>query len=363
MKNAPSRIITGAVILLLLTACLPLRETTLPISLPAATSTINPRSVESGLEVIFTNPSDPRAHSYEGGPDILLGDAIDAAQLSVDMAAYSLNLWSIRDALIHAYKRGVDVRLVMESTNMDNQVIHELRDAGIEVLGDSHQGLMHNKFIIIDRSDVWTGSMNYTTSGVYKDNNNLLHIRSRQAAQDYTREFEEMFTKNRFGPEKTTGTPYPKVNLAGSPVEIYFSPQDQAGGRIVELLQGAQESVYFLAYSFTSNPIGSAIMERAQAGLRVAGVMDDTQIKSNRGTEYDPFKQAGLDVVLDGNKDGLMHHKVIVIDQKIVITGSYNFSSSAENINDENIVIIFSPVVAAKYIEEFQRVYTQAKGQ
>jgi phosphatidylserine/phosphatidylglycerophosphate/cardiolipin synthase-like enzyme len=88
--------------------------------------------------------------------------------------------------------------------------------------------------------------------------------------------------------------------------------------------------------------------------------MDAGQVNSNQGTEYDPFRQAGLDVRLDGNP-GLMHHKVIILDRSIVIAGSYNFSASAEERNDENVVIIYNPDVAAQYLAEFQRVYTQAQ--
>jgi phosphatidylserine/phosphatidylglycerophosphate/cardiolipin synthase-like enzyme len=61
-------------------------------------------------------------------------------------------------------------------------------------------------------------------------------------------------------------------------------------------------------------------------------------------------------VRLDGN-EGLMHHKVFIIDERIVITGSYNFSASAETTNDENVVILFNPAIAAQYLGEFQRVY------
>ena len=88
--------------------------------------------------------------------------------------------------------------------------------------------------------------------------------------------------------------------------------------------------------------------------------MDDEQIISNQGTEYDAFMQAGLDVRRDGNP-GLMHHKVIIIDRSIVITGSYNFSASAETSNDENVVIIHSADAAGRYLAEFQRIYDQAQ--
>ena len=102
-----------------------------------------------------------------------------------------------------------------------------------------------------------------------------------------------------------------------------------------------------------------SIRTQAEAGLDIRGVMDKEQVASNTGTEYDPFKQAGLDVRIDGN-DGQMHHKVFIVDGKIVVMGSYNFSKSAEEKNDENIIIIYNEKVAGFFMQEFERVYAQA---
>jgi phosphatidylserine/phosphatidylglycerophosphate/cardiolipin synthase-like enzyme len=320
----------------------------------------NSTPTTSAFQIYFTDPTAPHAKDYRGGPDTILAAAIDQARLTVDVAAYSLNLWSIRNALINAHKRGLVVRMVVESDNMDSQEVQQIKDSGIPVVDDQQEGLMHNKFVIIDRSEVWTGSMNFTTGGAYRDNNNLIAIWSDKVAEDFTREFEEMFIHHLFGPNASSDTPYPKLTIEGIPIEIYFSPEDNVAQRIIALIQGARESIYFMAYNFTSNDIGNAIMLKAQAGVNVSGIMDDTQISSSQGTEYDPFMQAGVDVLLDGNQDGLMHHKVMIIDQKIVITGSYNFTASAESNNDENTVIIFSPDIAMRYYQEFQRVHDQA---
>ena len=340
---------------LILVACNPV-----PIDVPLAITGLPATDgVHSSLlQVYFTDPSALNTDTYEGGPDTYLAAAINGARFSVDMAAYSLNLWSIRDALIHAYQRGVKVRMVMESDNMDVQEVQALKDTGIPIIGDQREGLMHNKFMVIDQSEVWTGSLNFTVSGTYKDNNNLIRIQSSEVAEAYTCEFNEMFDEDLFGMDTGSTTPYPPLTINGTPVEIYFSPDDGVAERIIDLVNGAQESIYFMAYTFTSQDIGTAIIERAHAGVSVAGVMDTDQILSNQGTEYDKFMQSGLDIRKDGNK-GLMHHKVIIIDQKIVITGSYNFTKSAEISNDENIVIIFSPDVATQYLQEFQKVYEQ----
>lgn len=311
-------------------------------------------------EIYFTDPFRPAARKQEGGIDIPLVRAIEQARISVEVAVYSMSLNTIRDALLDAHRRGVQVRMVMESDNLDRPVPRLLAEKGIPIVGDRREGLMHNKFVIIDRAEVWTGSMNLTTSGAYEDNNNLVRIRSTQVAENYLAEFNEMFEEDFFGPDVLPETPYPQLTVEGVPLEVYFSPDDGVAARIVRLLRGARESIYFLAYSLTADDFGDILRQKAAQGLRVVGVMEEEQVKSNRGGEFETLRQAGLPVFLDGNP-GQMHHKVFIIDGKIVITGSYNFSASAERKNDENVVIFFDEQIAAQYLAEFERVFAQAQ--
>ena len=310
--------------------------------------------------VYFTEPTSPTATSYRGGIDESLAAAIDLARISVDVAIYDLNLWSVRDALIAAHRRGVEVRMATDSDNMDEMEIQELKETGIEVLGDRKEGLMHHKFVIIDRTEVWTGSLNFTTGGGYLDNNNLIRLRSSKLAEDYTREFEQMFVNDHFGSDKTPGTPNPTVTVNGSQIEVYFSPEDGALEHILNAVNSAQESITFMAYSFTTDALAEALIERAKAGVSVRGVFDKDQYHSNAGTEFDTLHNAGVDVWLDGNSR-LMHHKVIIIDEQVVITGSYNFSNNAEHTNDENTLIIHNQDIAAQYMIEFQQTYDLAQ--
>ncbi len=361
-------------IFLLISACQPMPpETLTPETSPTLPSVDNtvvelqeiPLGIGYGVdggwfELYFTDPTHPDVGSYRNGPDTQLASAIDDARLSVDVAVYSLSLWSIRDALIDALHRGVQVRVVMESDNRDRDVPQELINAGITVLGDRREGLMHDKFVIIDRTEVWVGSMNFTTGGAYFDNNNMLRIRSQKLVENYQTEFDEMFVGDHFGPDTISDTPNPVTTVNGTVIETYFSPDDGVAEVIVDLLNNAQESIYFMAYSFTSDDISEAIQGRARDGVTVAGVMDYSQVASNQGGEYDVLAQAGIDVREDGI-DGLMHHKVFIIDGEIVITGSYNFSRSAEKRNDENIIVIYNAEIAQEFLKEFERVQAQAE--
>jgi phosphatidylserine/phosphatidylglycerophosphate/cardiolipin synthase-like enzyme len=313
----------------------------------------------SWFELYFTDPNSPLSSQGTGGLDVPLAHAIDQAKLSVDVAVYSISLNSVRYALINAHERGVTVRVVMESDNMDRSDVQAMIGAGIPIIGDEQAGLMHDKFIVIDRSEVWLGSMNFTDSGTYEDNNNMIRVRSTKVAENYLVEFNEMFDQGLFGPDVLAETPNPDLTIDGTRVQTYFSPDDSVLTVLYNLLNNAEESIHFLAFSFTSNELGAVIREKAEAGLVVQGVMDEEQIASNTGTEFDPFRQAGLDVLIDGN-EGQMHHKVFIIDGQIVVTGSYNFSRSAEERNDETIFVIYNADIARFFLEEFQRVYENA---
>jgi phosphatidylserine/phosphatidylglycerophosphate/cardiolipin synthase-like enzyme len=312
-------------------------------------------------ELYFTDPVSLLAPQATGGADGPLVEAIDAARLSVDVAAYSLSLNSIRNALLRAHERGATVRVVMETGNMDRSDPQILIEAGIPILGDNTDGLMHNKFVVIDRREVWLGSMNFTDSGTYDDNNNLMRILSVEMAENFTKEFEEMFLQRAFGEAVIPETPHPLVTIGETEIHVFFSPDDGVINALVPLLNSAEESIHFLAFSFTANELGDIVRAKAEAGLTVAGVMDEEQVSSNQGTEYDPFQQAELDVLIDGNA-GQMHHKVFIIDGEIVVLGSYNFSRSAEERNDENLLIIHNEDIAQQFMQEFQRVWDQIPG-
>lgn len=325
---------------------------------PAAVS-LSPTAFQPDwYQVYFSEPGSPSAETKRGGPDQYLAESIRQARLSVDVAAYDLDLWSIRDALLEAFQRGVAVRMVTDSDNLDEDEIRDLRAAGVSVRGDRREGLMHNKFVIVDGATVWTGSMNLTINSAYRNDDNLIMLHSSALAGNYTAEFNEMFDEDRFGPGSPANTPDPRLEINGSRVEFYFSPEDGVETEIIRLIRSARQSIRFMLYSFTSDAIADAILDQSKAGLEVNGIFEAEQVNSNLGTEYDKLLAAGLDVWLDGNPRN-MHHKVLIIDERIVLTGSYNFTNNARTLNDENLLVIEQPELAAAYTREFWRLYAQ----
>jgi phosphatidylserine/phosphatidylglycerophosphate/cardiolipin synthase-like enzyme len=311
------------------------------------------------FEIYFTNPDSPLASQRTGGIESALADSIGRAVLTVDMAAYRLDSPAILVALLRAKDRGVRVRVVAETDEMQSSDLRALVQSGAMVTSDRLDGLMHDKFVVVDGVEVWTGSMNFTESGIYDDHNTLVRIKAAEVAELYTAEFEEMFVDQRFGADSPPGTPPGEVEIDGVMVQVLFSPDDGVAARLEALLRGAQHSIHFLAFSFTSDLLAEALRDQARAGVEVLGVMDADQARSNTGTEFESFQNAGLAVRGDG-AEGQMHHKFLVIDEQTVVTGSYNFSNSAERRNDENLIVLKDPRMAAVFIGEFWRIFAAA---
>jgi phosphatidylserine/phosphatidylglycerophosphate/cardiolipin synthase-like enzyme len=309
-------------------------------------------------ELWFSRPQEFDGRT-EGGPDGVLVRAIDAAACCVDAAVYDIDLLSVARAMLRAVSRGVTVRIVTDSDNANNEAIGLLRGEGIPVVGDEREALMHDKFVVIDRRELWAGSMNLTTNDAYRNDNNFLHLHSPKLAEIFSAEFEEMFTGKFFGVGSPRGATAAPVDTAVGSVQALFAPEDGVARHVIELIRGARKSIHFLAFSFTSAPITDAMLERFADGVAVAGVIETTQAKSNSGAQWNALRLGGAAVYLDANPRN-MHHKVIVIDGEIVITGSYNFSESAESKNDEDLLIIWNAGWAGVFEKEFQRIYDLA---
>ncbi|MFQ5421538.1 MAG: phospholipase D-like domain-containing protein, partial [Anaerolineae bacterium] len=253
------------------------------------------------------------------------------------------------------------VRVVTDEDNADLPSINRLRRNGISVVEDKRSGLMHNKYAVIDGRFVWVGSMNFTTNGAYCNNNNLVLFESPRLAANYTAETDEMYTSNLFGPDSPVNTPNEQLTIQGVDIENYFGPEKDIAPIIARTVARAQEVILFMAFSFTDERVGEAILGRADAGVSVQGVFETAGSESQYS--YYPFmRDAGLpnlEVRQDSNPF-IMHHKVIIIDWNTVILGSFNFSESANRRNDENILIIQDPTFANFFIEEFKAVWEES---
>jgi phosphatidylserine/phosphatidylglycerophosphate/cardiolipin synthase-like enzyme len=333
-----------------------------PAALPATAPAAAP-SAASWYHLYFTNPTvTAQLSNPTGGIPDQIAASFDSAQHSIDLAIYQFDLSNVTQALLRAKARGVTVRAVTDSDSLGMDGIQTLAQAGVPVVPDNRQPIMHDKFAVIDSVLVWTGSMNYTFSDAYRNDNNMIEIQSPELAQNYTREFERMFVGRQFGKRAMVDTPHPLVSIGGTEIETYFSPGGGVAAHIDDVLAGAQRSIYFLAFAFTRKDFGQTLLDQAAAGRDVRGVFEGEQLAAGGDQVWTMLTQGGLapNIRKDGNAKN-MHDKVFVVDRAIVVTGSYNFSASAENDNDENVLILHDPAIGAAYYAQWERVWAEGK--
>jgi phosphatidylserine/phosphatidylglycerophosphate/cardiolipin synthase-like enzyme len=141
--------------------------------------------------------------------------------------------------------------------------------------------------------------------------------------------------------------------LAGT-IQVYFSPNGGCTDAILSQINQAKTEILLQAYSFTSKPIAQGLIRAQKRGVRITAVLD----KSNRRQKYSAatfLKNVGIPVFID-DKHAIAHNKIMIIDNRVVITGSFNFTMAAENKNAENLVILDGlPDLTRAYQENFQK--------
>jgi phosphatidylserine/phosphatidylglycerophosphate/cardiolipin synthase-like enzyme len=310
------------------------------------------------------NPDDLSGSDLSGSVAEPLIHHIDAATQTIHVAAFEFDLPTVADALVAARGRGVQVHWITDDEyglTADDEagldLFPALERAGVEVRDDGRSALMHHKFWIFDDRVLWTGSTNITFNGVLRNNNNVIVVDVPEIAAIYEREFSEMWN-GAFGPTSPSTADAQTVLIGDSLVKALFAPEDEVIDHLVREIEGAHQSVWVMAYSFTSEKMADALLARARAGVDVRALFE------TRGSETDysqlpPLYCAGVAARQDGNPR-TFHHKVIVIDEETVVTGSLNFTTSADESNDENVLIVTNPDIAAPYLGEFARRWQEA---
>jgi competence ComEA-like helix-hairpin-helix protein len=266
--------------------------------------------------------------------------------------------------------------------------------------GSNGSNLMHHKFVVVDGQTLIVTSANFTTSDMHGDfkapksrgnANNLLKIRSAELATLFTQEFNLMWgdgvggkADSLFGNKKPFRAAR-SIQVGATQIELQFSPSaagvpwvNTSNGLIGKTLSPAQRSLAMALFVFSDQPLVNLIEPVHQRGTEIKTLIDP-------GFAYRPYSE-GLDmlgIALPENcqdeadnrpwqnaiatvgvprlpPGDLLHHKFGIVDQQVVITGSHNWTAAANTGNDETVLVLHSPIVAAHYQREFERLYTNA---
>jgi hypothetical protein len=313
---------------------------------------------------------------------------INRSKYTLDIAVYNFTSTSpvgpsIATAINNAYARGVRVRWIYDGAQ-SNTGLPSL-NAGINKLASpttSSYTIMHNKFMIADANSpdpsdaiVWTGSANWNTQQFNYDYNNVVVLQDAPLAKAYRAHFNMMWgdtgiapnaSVSKFGQFKTDlGTH--DFTIDGKEVHVYFSPADGTNSKILATIATAEKDMYFGMYTFTDDADGSSIASKNSGGVYVAGIVDNYTVGAT-GSEYGTLSASlGARLKVYSGSD-LYHDKLLIVDPSdacadpIVLTGSHNWTFSADTKNDENTIIIHSAEAANVYYQSFKKDFQSMGG-
>lgn len=403
----------------------------------------------------------------------LIVDQIHAAQSSVDVAVQELRSPLVAQALRDRFQAGVRVRLILENTYSkpwssvtpaeaqqldprmqdryrDNfrlidhdgngsldaaeintyDALQVIREAGIPWIddtadGSAGSGLMHHKFVVVDRQHVVVTSANLTLSDLHGDlgapkslgnANSLVRIESPAVAQSFTEEFNQMWgdgpggkLDSKFGVQKTFRVAQ-RIPVGDATVQVKFSPtpaelpwQVSSNGLIAETLDKSKKSIDLALFVFSDQQIANALEADVEHGTALRVLIEPTfayqyfsealdlfglalparkaqkvqteeaEILTNLSASTPeercnaeagnhpwthPIQTVGIPVLPPGD---LLHHKFGVVDRQTVIMGSHNWTEAADHQNDETLLVIEHPMVAAHYSREFERLWAHSR--
>jgi phosphatidylserine/phosphatidylglycerophosphate/cardiolipin synthase-like enzyme len=391
-----------------------------------------------GIEVVFNHRTAVRYRSpvdgqIRQGDDLesFLLDAIDSAQDEILVAVQELSLPRIAQALVSRHQNGVKVRVVLEhlySTPWSEQhpsdlsphlrhrqqqlqaldggdAVLILRHAGVPVIddtadGSAGSGLMHHKFMVIDRREVITGSTNFTSSCIHGDHgaprsrgnvNHLLRFQSPELAELFRQEFSTMWgdgpgglPDSHFGIAKNSdGIRWTKVGGVG--VGVLFAPHRRSDPRhALRLLDGllarTRKRADLALFVFSDQQLGNRISDLHSRGVAIRLLADPgfasrsfsevldllgealpdhrCRLEAANKPREEAIEGVGIPRLSSGDK---LHHKFAVLDDRFVLTGSFNWSPSAAHQNDESLLVIDSPLLAVHFREEVDRLWRGAE--
>ncbi|MBI5041348.1 MAG: phospholipase [Gammaproteobacteria bacterium] len=329
-----------------------------------------------------------------GAPDNLeqvIVEFIRGAKKTLDIAVQELDSEVIAQALLDAALKGISIRMFMEqdylraeqppkvapkgsqtqrdaelaaqwdeqrrpaSLRTNRDILAALLRCGVDVKADLNPAIFHQKFIVRDyrggksvgNAALLTGSTNFTETDTHKNLNHAIVFHDYRVARAYAGEFEELmggtFGALRLREEDLPGT----INIKGVPVRILFAPDDHPELEIIKQMLKARSRLDFAIFTFAvSSGIDDALLMLRLADIDIQGVLDAAQGGSDwAATPW--LHKAGIKVFLS-DKDKLpglrkLHHKLMVIDDDIIIAGSMNYTGPANDYNDENIFVLGNP--------------------
>lgn len=326
-------------------------------------------------------------------------DFIAGARSTLSVAVQELDNEPIAQALLDASWRGVRVELFLEQDYLrtplvgnpprqptpkpgetpeqalkraqwleddtelapNRRILSALLRSDVQVRGDYNPKIFHQKFVLRDydgrstpTSALLTGSANFTVTDTHRNLNHVFVFRNAFVCRQYATEVEQL-RRGSFG--RSLHGAVPKVyDVAGVPVKVLFAPDHTPELEIMkQMLKGSRE-IYFAIFTFAgSSGIDDAMLALARGGMTIKGVLDPGQANQDWAAPS-WLKHPNIELYVPRRAGDFadlrkVHHKLMVIDEEVVVAGSFNYTAPANEYNDENIFVLGSVHAEVEGIE------------
>jgi len=330
----------------------------------------------------------PKEHGAASDPEKTIVKFIDEARDSLDIAIQELDNERITEAILRAARRKktrkpkerLSIRMILEEDylreakppapgkkpqyDLNRSHFTSLLRSAVPAKIDLNPNIFHHKFVVRDylrdRQAVLTGSTNFTETGCHSNLNAVFIFHNEPITRLYRSEFLEM-RHGAFGIRSPARTSPKPVDVGGAKVQVLFAPDDNPEVEIMKRILKAEDRVDFMMFTFAgSSGIDDALLRRLEGAkpLRVRGVLDRDQSK-HRWSPRKRLANAGASIRVQKKRVRKLHHKLMVVDDRYTIGGSFNYTEPANRLNDENLFIIEDPQIARYVRREIDRVYDE----
>jgi|GEM_PF-1313179 phosphatidylserine/phosphatidylglycerophosphate/cardiolipin synthase-like enzyme len=287
-------------------------------------------------------------------------ELLDRANTTVDIAQFTFSVKEIEEAILRTHQRGVRVRMAMNATqSQGNTVSTRLRDAGVDVQfrsgrhvesGD-YDGLQHAKFMVVDESTLLTGSNNWSSTGTSINEENtivLQGLRSDPILEGFRCHFDVIWND--------------RIDQAASCSngEASFTPGTPALKMIKDAIRSAESTVDVAMHHMLFSDLIKELAKSAERGIAVRVMINAQDRGEMSGTAWNRLLAAGAQIRFkQTNADlyQLMHHKLVIVDDTLLVNGSGNWSGSAFFNNYENYVRFTDPRVLEPFTAMYERLW------
>ncbi|MDF2577365.1 MAG: hypothetical protein K0S74_849 [Chlamydiales bacterium] len=265
---------------------------------------------------------------------LTLDKALAKAKESITIVVYTLSDYKIIKTLNTRAKSGVKVQVIYDAKAFP-QVKSRL-SPNVKIYPFSKDGLMHQKIIIIDHSQIWIGTANFTTASLRYHGNLVLGIDHPNLAQAFEQYLSPMLQQK----QPTKAISPQDFIVGGQRLEVWTLPQHQeAEKRVLELIQSSKNSIQIHMFTWTRTDFAEAVISAHKRGVKVQVVLDADAAKGASFKIVKMLRKAKVPVNISKGT-GLFHYKAMIVDQEVLVVGSANWTKAAFSKNNDLFLVL-----------------------